>query len=242
MLKILTVALLPSLLIQGYFVKKNTLRLPEATGQRKGTTDNGKKALSILIIGDSAAAGVGVEHQQDALLGSLLHELQHDFDLCYQLEAKTGDTTLQVLERTQALDNKAFDIVVTSVGVNDVTKLISPQKWIQQQQRFYAEIERKFTPKMLLVTGVPPMNLFPALPNPLGWLFGQYSDAMNKELAKFIENKQLLQNKVNYQLMQFDLAHFKTLNLRMAEDGFHPSKEIYQVWASEITTKINTIF
>ena len=128
------------------------------------------------------------------------------------------------------------------MGVNDVTKLISPQKWIQQQQRFYAEIERKFTPKMLLVTGVPPMNLFPALPNPLGWLFGQYSDAMNKELAKFIENKQLLQNKVNYQLMQFDLAHFKTLNLRMAEDGFHPSKEIYQVWASEITTKINTIF
>ena len=39
MLKILTVALLPSLLIQGYFVKKNTLRLPEATGQRKGTTN-----------------------------------------------------------------------------------------------------------------------------------------------------------------------------------------------------------
>ena len=176
------------------------------------------------------------------MLGSLLCELQHDFDLYYQLEAKTGDTTLQVLERTQALDNKSFDIVVTSVGVNDVTKLISPQKWIQQQQRFYAEIERKFTPKMLLVTGVPPMNLFPALPNPLGWLFGQYSGAMNKELAKFIENKQLLQNKVNYQLMQFDLAHFKTLNLRMAEDGFHPSKEIYQVWASEITTKINTIF
>lgn len=63
------------------------------------------------------------------------------------------------------------------MGVNDVTKLISPQKWIQQQQEFYTVIERKFSPKMVLVTSVPPMNLFPALPNPLSWLFGQYSSA-----------------------------------------------------------------
>ena len=194
MLKILTAALLPSLLIQGYFVKKNTLRLPEAKGQRNGVVNSGKTALSILIVGDSAAAGVGVENQQDALLGSILTELQHDFDLRYQLEARTGDTTLQVLERMQMLEIKPFDIVITSVGVNDVTKLISPQKWIQQQQEFYTVIERKFSPTMVLVTGVPPMNLFPALPNPLSWLFGQYSSAMNNKLEKLIEQKRKFEN------------------------------------------------
>ena len=102
--------------------------------------NSGKTALSILIVGDSAAAGVGVENQQDALLGSILTELQHDFDLRYQLEARTGDTTLQVLERMHMLEMQPFDIVITSVGVNDVTKLISPQKWIQQQQEFYTVI------------------------------------------------------------------------------------------------------
>lgn len=194
------------------------------------------KALSVLILGDSAAAGVGVEQQQDALLGSLLHELQHDFEVHYQLEAKTGDTTVQVLARAQQLENQYFDVVISSVGVNDVTKLVSAKKWIRQQQVFYQAIENKFTPTLVLVTGVPPMNLFPALPNPLGWLFGQYSTAMNRELAKFVQNKQ------NYQLVQFDLAHFKALNLKMADDGFHPSKEIYQLWASELANKIKLQF
>ena len=212
-LKISTVALIPALLIQGYHVKKNTLRLPEAIGIRYGKVGQGKP-LSILILGDSAAAGVGVETQSDALLGAVLDELKQDFEISYQLEAKTGDTTLQVLERTQLLESHNFDVVITSVGVNDVTKLSSPKKWIQQQQNFYKEIENKFTPKLVLVTGVPPMNLFPALPNPLGWLFGQYSREMNQKLAQFVKSKS------NYQLIQFDLAHFKALNLEMAEDVF----------------------
>lgn len=234
-LKISTVALIPALLIQGYHVKKNTLRLPEAIGIRYGKVGQGKP-LSILILGDSAAAGVGVETQSDALLGAVLDELKQDFEISYQLEAKTGDTTLQVLERTQLLESHNFDVVITSVGVNDVTKLSSPKKWIQQQQNFYKEIENKFTPKLVLVTGVPPMNLFPALPNPLGWLFGQYSSEMNQKLAQFVKSKS------NYQLIQFDLAHFKALNLEMAEDGFHPSKEIYQLWAGELVKKIKLLF
>lgn len=59
---------------------------------------------------------------------------------------------------------------------------------------------------------------------------------MNRELAKFVQNKQ------NYQLVQFDLAHFKALNFKMADDGFHPSKEIYQLWASELANKIKLQF
>ena len=226
-LKLLTIGLIPSLLIQGYRVKKNTPRLPEANRIRKGQIGGGKP-LSILILGDSAAAGVGVNNQEDALLGSILSELHQDFEITYQLEAKTGDTTLQVLERTKILDHNNFDVVITSVGVNDVTKLISPNKWMEHQQRFYNEIESKFSPKLVLVTGVPPMNLFPALPNPLGWLFGQYSSEMNKKLKNFVDMKN------NYQLVQFDLANFKALNLQMAEDGFHPSKDIYQIWAKKI--------
>ena len=235
LLKLSTIALIPALIIQGYQVKKNTPRLPEAEGNRKGNIGQGK-ALSILILGDSAAAGVGVEHQQDALLGSLIHELKQNFSIYYQLEAKTGDTTLQILERTKLLEDKQFDDVMTSAGVNDVTKLISPKSWIKQQKRFYAEIETRFSPLMILATGVPTMNLFPALPNPLGWLFGQYSSEMNNQLARFVDSKP------NYQFIQFDLAHFKVLNLEMAKDGFHPSKEIYQLWAGEIAKKIRGHF
>ncbi|OTG80289.1 SGNH/GDSL hydrolase family protein [Acinetobacter sp. ANC 4648] len=234
-LKLSTIALIPALIVQGYLVKKNTPRLPEPKGERCGVIGQGH-TLSILILGDSAAAGVGVQFQEQALLGSILSELKHQFKISYQLQAKTGDTTIQVIQNIQSISHEHFDVVITSVGVNDVTKLTDPKRWIKQQHLFYAEIEQCFSPKLVLATGVPPMNLFPALPNPLSWLFGQYSQQMNNALAKFIQKKAM------YQLIQFDLAKFNSLNLDMAEDGFHPSQEIYQLWGQEVAEKIRQNF
>jgi len=234
-LEIITFGLIPFLVIQGYCVKKNIPRLPEANGFRKGIVGQGKR-LSILIIGDSAAAGVGVETQKDALLGAILDELKQNFEIHYQLEAETGNTTVQALQKVKKIRSQQIDVVITSVGVNDVTKLITPNKWIQQQKILYSVIENKFSPQLVLVTAVPPMQLFPALPNPLGWLFGQYSSGMNEKLIEFIQKKQ------NYQLIEFDLTYFKALNLEMAEDGFHPSKEIYQLWANGLIQKIKAFF
>lgn len=52
-LKIATFVLIPSLIIQGRQVKKNTPRLAEPEGMREGQTGQGP-VLSILIVGDSA--------------------------------------------------------------------------------------------------------------------------------------------------------------------------------------------
>ncbi|MGA9698823.1 MAG: SGNH/GDSL hydrolase family protein, partial [Acinetobacter sp.] len=114
-----------------------------------------------------------------------------------------------------------FDVVITSVGVNDITKLTPPKNWIKKQQQLYAEINQKFMPELIIASSVPPMNRFSALPNPLAWLFGQYAKGMNKTLGRFV------QQQVNMQLIEYDLERFKMLNLEMAENGFHPGKEIY---------------
>lgn len=235
LLKISTIALIPSLIIQGNAVKKNTLRLPEPEGQRQGTVGTGK-ALSVLILGDSAAAGVGVETQEDALLGAVLKELKDGYEISYQLEATTGHTSGQVIQTVKNMSAQHFDVVITSVGVNDITKLTSPKDWIQKQQQLYAEINRKFMPELVIASGVPPMNMFPALPHPLAWLFGQYAKGMNKNLAKFV------QQQANMQWIEYDLERFKTLNLEMAADGFHPSKEIYALWAEQVADKVRQMF
>lgn len=234
-LKISTIALIPSLIIQGNAVKKNTLRLPEPEGNRQGMIGTGK-SLSILILGDSAAAGVGVEIQEDALLGAVLNQLKDQYEISYILEAKTGHTTGQVIKTAKNMSAQHFDVVITSVGVNDITKLTPPKNWIQKQQQLYAEINQKFTPELIIATGVPPMNMFPALPNPLAWLFGQYAKCMNKTLGKFV------QKQVNMQWIEYDLERFKTLNLEMAVDGFHPSKEIYALWGEQVADKIRQMF
>ncbi|WP_411690760.1 SGNH/GDSL hydrolase family protein [Acinetobacter towneri] len=230
-LRAATLALFPTLLIQGNRVKKNTIRLPEAEGEREGITGQGQ-TLSLLILGDSAAAGVGVAHQNDALLGAVVSALQHQYQVHWRLEAQSGETTSQVIKKTKKLVNQKYDVVVTSVGVNDVTRLMSARTWIKQQQQFYQLIQAKFQPELIIATGVPPMHLFPALPNPLSWLFGQYAKQMNLQLKKMIAQQK------DMQWIEYDIQKYQSMNLEMAKDGFHPSKEIYQIWGKEVAERI----
>lgn len=230
-LRTATLALFPALLIQGNRVKKNTIRLSEAEGARDGITGQGQ-TLTLLILGDSAAAGVGVVHQNDALLGAVVSALQHQYQVHWRLEAQSGDTTSQVIQKTQKMVNQKYDVVVTSVGVNDVTRLMSARTWIKQQQQFYQLIQAKFQPELIIATGVPPMHLFPALPNPLSWLFGQYAKQMNLQLEKMVSKQK------DMQWIEYDIQKYQSMNLEMAKDGFHPSKEIYQIWGKEVAVRI----
>lgn len=234
-LKLATIALIPALIIQGRNVKKNTPKLPEPEGNREGKTGRGQ-AISILILGDSAAAGVGVKTQDDALLGGILSELKEKYEISWKLQAKTGDTTSRVIQSAESLMSQHYDVILTSVGVNDVTKLMPAETWIEKQQQLYQLIQNKFTPKLIIVAGVPPMHMFPALPNPLAWLFGQYAKGMNEKLAQFVAKSS------NIQWIEYDIAKYQALNLKMAEDGFHPSKEIYGIWAKEAADKIRAVF
>lgn len=230
-LRAATLALFPALLIQGNRVKKNTIRLPEAEGEREGITGQGQ-TLSLLILGDSAAAGVGVAHQNDALLGAVVSALQHQYQVHWRLQAQSGDTTSQLIQKIKKMVNQKYDVVVTSVGVNDVTRLMSARTWIKQQQQFYQLIQAKFQPELIIATGVPPMHLFPALPNPLSWLFGQYAKKMNLQLEKLIVRQE------DMQWIEYDIQKYQSMNLEMAKDGFHPSKEIYQIWGKEVAERI----
>lgn len=230
-LRAATLALIPALVIQGSRVKKNTIRLPEAEGEREGITGQGQ-TLSLLILGDSAAAGVGVAHQNDALLGAVVSALQHQYQVHWRLEAQSGDTTSQLIQKIKKMVNQKYDVVVTSVGVNDVTRLMSARTWIKQQQQFYQLIQAKFQPELIIATGVPPMHLFPALPNPLSWLFGQYAKQMNFQLKKMIVKQK------DMQWIEYDIQKYQSMNLEMAKDGFHPSKEIYQIWGKDVADRI----
>lgn len=234
-LKLSTLALLPVLFVQGTKVRKNTPRLLEASGERQGIVGNGRP-LSLLILGDSAAAGVGVETQKDALSGAIISELQDQYSIRWKLHAKTGDTTKQVFQAVQHLEQQNYDVVVTSIGVNDVTKLTSASSWIKQQKQLFQSIQARFQPKLIIVSGIPPMQHFPALPNPLAWLFGKYAEQMNQVLDKWLESQN------QFKFIQYDIEHFQAMNLPMASDGFHPSKEIYAIWGQQVAALVRQSF
>ncbi|HMY29118.1 MAG TPA: SGNH/GDSL hydrolase family protein, partial [Agitococcus sp.] len=148
-----TLALAPLLVVQGWYVKRITPRLPEAEGARQGITGQGQR-LRLLVVGDSAAAGVGAVHQREALVGQLTAELAAQFEVSWLLIAKTGFTTADLLAHLAQQRSQHFDVAVVSLGVNDVTRRVATRHWLKQQQELVELLATKFGVQKVLLSAV----------------------------------------------------------------------------------------
>ena len=178
----------PIIIAQGRYVKKVTPKLPEAAGARSGKTGKGQK-IRLLIVGDSAAAGVGVDNQAQALTGNLVSALADCYQVEWQLLARSGHTTLDSLKMISEQPQQTFDIIVTSLGVNDVTGSLPASTWLSQQQDLITLLRKQFSCQQILITQVPPMGQFSALPQPLRRYLGARAAQFNRKLATLIESQ-----------------------------------------------------
>ena len=227
--KIISLAMAPVLFTQGYFVKRNTLELPEAEGERTGISGTGRKNLRLMILGDSAAAGVGVANQSQALSGQILKNMAPDFQIHWQLIATSGASTESTITTLNELQAKAFDIVIISLGVNDVTGNISMRRCQQYHRELVALLKEKFSIKYIIYSAIPPMHLFPALPHPLRWYLGSRAKRLNNNLSQWLNRQAncfLLKARVDA-----DPAY-------IAVDGFHPGEKYYAWWGQQAAKAI----
>ena len=72
---LLRTLLAPVLLVQGRRMFARMPKLPLPTDLEPGPRGDGPP-LSLLVVGDSSAAGIGVGRQEDALLGQLVERLE----------------------------------------------------------------------------------------------------------------------------------------------------------------------
>ncbi|MDP2228367.1 MAG: SGNH/GDSL hydrolase family protein [Moraxellaceae bacterium] len=223
-----TLILAPLLLWQGRQVRRITPRLPEAAGERDGRAGNGTP-LRLLIAGDSAAAGVGAQHQHEALSGQLTAALAGRYTVHWQLVATTGHTLTDVMQTLEQMPAAAFDVVVTSIGVNDATAGTGLSPWITRHSRLLCLLQEKFGAQHVVLSAVPPMQHFPALPQPLRWYMGWRARRLNAALAAFAARNS------NVTLVQ---AEFPLDAEFIASDGFHPAPAAYALWAAQLAKAI----
>ncbi|WP_020407499.1 SGNH/GDSL hydrolase family protein [Hahella ganghwensis] len=219
-----TVGLAPLLIYQGKKVRRETPRLPEPLGARCGKTGTGEP-LRLLIAGDSAAAGVGVEAQDQALAGRLCRQLAERYRLSWKLVAQTGYTAADVVTRLQAEPEQRFDVALLSVGVNDVTGRTSIKAWNQHLWGLSDLLRQRFSVETILFTSVPPMHLFPALPQPLRWYLGYRADMLDQSM------RNLFRDQPDIKVIE----SFSEPNPSfIAADGFHPGAAGYEEWATAV--------
>lgn len=223
-----TLLIMPVILLQAIWVRSTVLRLPEPCGERSGSDGEGEN-LTLLILGDSAAAGVGANTQQNAISGQLVAELALKHNVRWKLVACNGYTSSDVLKELSTLAEERFDYVLISVGVNDVTNLTKADKWTTNIKNIAELLHRKFGSPKVIFSAVPPMHKFSALPFPLNCWLGKRANKLNKLMQQTLDNSE------NSMVLKFDLP-FKPEYL--AKDGIHPSSLAYRTWAKQVETKI----
>ena len=254
------VLLAPVYLYQGRKIKRDTVRLPEPNGERHGQVqlsnvlespkDARKQTLNLMIVGDSAAAGVGSETQQETLVGNLIPVLtqqsaiQNQFDtLNWSLQATTGHTSFDILRRLYVLPapSQPVDMMVLSVGVNDTTSKVSVDKWQQQIEDIIAIAQRKFGVQELIFLSLPPMAQMPAIPAPLNNFVGAKASILDKILQQVCAaNDRVTYMATDFPRMIEEHANGTPIDIKVmfASDGFHPSSLMYGYWAQQLSELI----
>jgi lysophospholipase L1-like esterase len=185
--------------------------------------------LRLLVLGDSAAAGVGASDQGQALSGQLAAALAPRYRVEWQLAAKTGATTMSTLGQLALLGAVQFDVAVTSLGVNDVVSAVGLATWRREQRQLRAVLRESFGVRQLIVSGLPPMSVFPALPQPLRWYLGRRARQFDSVLAEDLVEED------DVAFLPLDFACDVQL---MATDGYHPGPAGYRAWAQRVAALV----
>lgn len=222
----------PVLLLQGRRVRATALRLPEAAGLRSGLEGEGYSAspLRLLVVGDSSAAGVGVALQEHALAQPLAQELAQRLSrpVAWQLLAQSGIETAQAAGLVDAGEMQPADVLVTALGVNDVTGQRDAARFIADYRRLLETVYDRNSIRLFIANGLPPMHLLPALPQPLRWYLGQCAFRLDRALQDWLGT--------------MPDARYFSLHWGeggdVADDGFHPGPVQYQLWATRLAATI----
>lgn len=219
-------ALGPMLLPQAHWVRRAALRLPEAPGAREGLVGHGEPALRLLVVGDSSAAGVGLADQAQALALPLAQRLSELLDgpVAWQLVAQSGVDTAQARALAAASPLRRADVVVTVLGVNDVTGQRDAEDFVRQIGGLWNDVRERTGAAWLVASGLPPMGLLTAVPQPLRWYLGRYAAWLDDALS-------LWASAGDHGFLSLRWASDPRL---LAKDGFHPGPTLYPVWAQRL--------
>ncbi len=111
----------PQVLVQAGVLKREVPRLPDAARPWRGA-ELGPDPIRLLVLGDSTAAGVGVDSQDEALPGHLARALRRHTDrgVSWRAVGRNGATTRDIV--TDYLDeavSEPADLIFLSIGAND---------------------------------------------------------------------------------------------------------------------------
>jgi lysophospholipase L1-like esterase len=234
MLRLYKYTLGPVLLLQAKWLRKTALRLPEAQGARSGieTIDtNEVTPVRLLFVGDSSAAGVGVERQEQALAQQASRLVAHKLgrNVEWQLIAKSGVNTQEAAAIVANAEVKRSDVLITALGTNDVTSQRSARQFMDDYQSLLHMLFKKMEARRAIITGLPPLRILPAAPHPLRWYLGKCAESLDSALQSWV---------AQHPQLRYISLDWAAVPSHMARDRFHPGLGQYRYWAELVADHV----
>jgi lysophospholipase L1-like esterase len=124
---------------------------------------------------------------------------------------------------------KRADAVVIALGVNDVIQWHGVSKWSRSLEQLICGVRQHVGDCLIVLTGVPPMQYFPALPQPLKSVLGERARLLDRASVNIASTLPA----VVHVHSQFELGREF-----FCEDGFHPSEWGYAEWGRRLAEAI----
>jgi lysophospholipase L1-like esterase len=216
----------PLLLGQGRMVRSSNPRLANAPLPWSGTI-SASKSITLLGLGDSTIAGVGVDNPMQGLTAQIAKALYAELGrgVGWDSFGQRGITTGQLLDDylPHALkETPQADIVVVSIGANDAKNLQPRRKAVRNINTIVDRVHHAYPHALVMVQSLPAFNQFETLPNPLRAVMAGHGKAIDLGARRLVESKP-------FALMSPPPSVYPPGFF--ASDGFHPGAEGYRIWA-----------
>ncbi len=240
---LMALPLLPFMYLDSKRIRSSVPKLPEAQCP-EGLIDIGSsKTLTIIMLGESTVAGVGVKTHQQGFAGTFANEIATKLQTSvrWKVYAKSGYTAKQVKNLiVPKITESTADLIIIGLGGNDAFTLNTPRIWKKNVQHLIGQLQLMYPNTAIAFTNMPPIKEFPAFTKLIKFTIGNLVEIHGQELQNLTEN----QENIYYNSEVITIKNWtKELNLAnhpsdFFSDGVHPSKLTYQVWAKDFTNFI----
>jgi lysophospholipase L1-like esterase len=225
---ILMLPFMPFLYLQGQYVRRKIGRLPDASGELHGKfSGDGEETVSLLVLGESTAAGVGASTHETGLAGQFARFLGEKIgkSVRWQVVGKSGITVKRTIdELVPLIPSENFEYILLALCGNEVLSLRSPRAFRRDMRRLIALLKGKYPNATFFITNAPAVHLSPVLPFPIKNILSQLSamhDANAREFTAQIP-----------QVLYFHRP--SSVPEDFFADGIHPSEKGYTAWSKRM--------
>lgn len=219
------------LIVEAYLAARKPVPPFAGVPDRTLSFGQGTPELTYAVLGDSTAAGQGAPYERGIAVQTARGLAQDGRAVNLINAGVSGATFEDVLERQLPVVTSARpDLVLISVGANDLTHLAVSSKLENQLAEIVRRLREENPDVKIVYTGVPAMGTVPRFAQPLralaGWQTKQYNDALRKQAREldisFVD------------LARKTAGSAKTEEDFFSSDGFHPSASGYEDWTEAI--------